>query len=61
MILTIEIIGGIIILINIFITRTLQLHYEWPQILHSLSVSLRVFLFCLGLSIAIIPSLLSLK
>jgi hypothetical protein len=45
----------------IFIPRTLQIDMNWPQILHSLYFALTRFLFVVGLTLTILPSLLGCK
>jgi hypothetical protein len=56
-----QLVGLTVILFVIFIPRTLQVGNKWPQIYHSLYLSLGKVLFVLGMYLAILPSLLGVK
>lgn len=57
----IQIIGLLLLLFVIFIPRTLQVHYYWPQVVHSLYLTFGKIIFVIGVSLIATPSLLGIK
>jgi peptidoglycan/LPS O-acetylase OafA/YrhL len=57
----VEVMGIGLMLFLVMIPRTLQVGTTWSQELHSLYLSLAKFLFVIGLSLTILPSLLGCK
>jgi peptidoglycan/LPS O-acetylase OafA/YrhL len=57
----IQFIGLAIILFIVLIPRTLQLGHKWPQVVHSLYLTLTKLFFVIGVSMLVTPSLLGIK
>ena len=57
----VELIGVFIIFFIMIIQRTNQNEHRWPQFVHSLYLTYTKTLFVMGLSIAILPSILGVK
>lgn len=56
-----QILGLCITLFIVYIPRTLQVGYHWPQFVHSLYLTLGKLFFVFGVSLLVTPSLLGIK
>lgn len=56
-----QLLGLAIIFFIIYIPRTLQVGYEWPQVVHSLYLTTTKLFFVMGVALLVTPSLLGIK